>query len=189
MCTGSVLLNPSASSVKANKDRMLKYKALAAAFLYPERKELVSEPRPFFKDEGECKKRRGEYDHLFRHSEIWLYGAEYIAENEFQRARILSDIAGFYKAFGLETDKDRPDMLVSELEFMYYLLYKEINAPDNQKAAICQDAQRKFFNEHLYPAAKKISKKIISQAKSGFYPEVCQNLLKFLESEKKVFAK
>lgn len=168
MCTGSALLNPSTSL----KDRMLKYKALANAFLYPEKKELVSE-----------------YDRLFRRSEVWLYGAEYIAENEFQRARILSDIAGFYKAFGLETDKDRPDMLVSELEFMHYLLYKEINAPDKEKAFICQDAQRKFFNEHLYPAAKKISKKIISQAKSGFYLEVCKDLLEFLESEKKVFAK
>ncbi len=171
-CTGSALLNPSVSSVKANRDRMLKYKSLANIFLYPDKKELISE-----------------YDHLFRQSEIWLYGAEYMAENEFQRSRILSDIAGFYKAFGLETDKDRPDSLVSELEFMYYLLYKEISAPDNQKASICQDAQRKFFNEHLYPAAKKISEKIISQAKSGFYLEACQGMLEFLESEKKVFAK
>ena len=163
--TGSALLN-------LLNDRMLKYKALATAFSYPEKKELFSE-----------------YDRLFRQNELWLYGAEYMAENEFQRSRILSDIAGFYKAFGLETDKDRPDLLVSELEFMHYLLYKQINAPDNQKASICQDAQIKFFNEHLYPAAKKFSKKIISLARDDFYLKAGQELLEFLESEKRALAK
>lgn len=151
---------------------MLKYKALAAAFSYPENKELVSE-----------------YDRLFRQSEIWLYGAEHIAENEFQRSNLLSDIAGFYKAFGLQTDKDRPDFLVSELEFMYYLIHKELKAPDEEKASVCRDAARKFFKEHLYPAAKKISKKIISQDKCNFYPARAQELLEFLESEKKIFAR
>ena len=125
--------------------RMLEYKALAAAFSYPEDKNLSSE-----------------YDRLFRQSEIWLYGAEHIAENEFKRSRFLSDIAGFYKAFGLQTDKDRPDFLVSELEFMYYLIHKEVKAPDEEKASICRDAARKFFNEHLSLAGKKIAKKIIS---------------------------
>jgi len=153
-------------------NRMLEYKALAAAFSYPENKGLVSE-----------------YDRLFRQSEIWLYGAEHIAENEFQRSNLLSDIAGFYKAFGLQTDKDRPDFLVSELEFMYYLIHKEVKAPDEEKASICRDAARKFFNEHLSLAGKKIAKKIMQHTKNNFYKKKAEELLEFLESEKKAFRK
>lgn len=162
----------STESASLNYGRMLKYKALASAFSYPSDKNLFSE-----------------YDRLFRQKEIWLYGAEYIAENEFQRSNLLSDISGFYKAFGLQTDKDRPDFLVSELEFMYYLIHKEIKAPEEAKSSVCRDAAKKFFNEHLYAAAKKIAEKIISQDKSDFYPARAQELLEFLESEKKVFAK
>ena len=79
---------------------MLKYKMLAEAFSYP-------------KEEG----LQLEYDRLFRQGEVWLYGLEYAIENEFQRAQGLADINGFYRAFGLETDKERPDSLVCELEF------------------------------------------------------------------------
>lgn len=156
----------STESASLNYGRMLKYKALAAAFSYPDDKSLFSE-----------------YDRLFRQKEIWLYGAEYIAENEFQRSNLLSDISGFYKAFGLQTDKDRPDFLVSELEFMYYLIHKELKAPDKEKASVCRDAAKKFFNEHLYAAAKKIAEKIISQGGKGFYSEASRDLLEFLEAE------
>ena len=76
MSTGKAL--PEISDAQLIPERLLKYKELSAAFSYPEKEEL-----------------RLEYDRLFRLSEIWLYGAEYTAENEFQRANELSDISGF----------------------------------------------------------------------------------------------
>ena len=181
-CRDSVSLKPSAS-IRATNDLMFRYKAWAVAFSYPD--------DDFFKFYPQLQTRRQElsleYDRLFRQNEIWLYGAEHLAENEFQRSRLLSDIAGFYKAFGLETYHERPDFLVSELEFIHYLIYKEINAPDAQKRYLCQDAQKKFFNEHFYPAAKKITEKIIQQARGSFYIEIARVLLESLEAEKKVF--
>ena len=174
MSTGKAL--PEISDAQLIQERLLKYKELAMAFSYPEKEEL-----------------RLEYDRLFRLSEIWLYGAEYTAENEFQRANELSDISGFYRAFGLQVDKERPDALSCELEFMHYLIYKELyclkkNLSKAQvKAKICQDAQKKFFKTHLYPAAKKIVEKVILASENDFYSQLAQSLSAFLESEEKFF--
>ncbi len=163
----------SRGSASPDSRRMTKYKTLALAFSYPTDKALKSE-----------------YDRLFRSSEIWLYGAEYAAENEFQRAQALADINGFYKAFGVKPDGDRPDSLSCELEFMHYLIFKQLHAPDKARAAVCLDAGGKFFAEHLYPAGKRVAEKIISQgAQSGFYREAAEELLEFLESERHVIAR
>ena len=174
MSTGKVL--PEISAAQLIQERLLKYKELAASFSYPEKEEL-----------------RLEYDRLFRLSEIWLYGAEYTSENEFQRVKELSDISGFYRAFGLQVDKERPDALSCELAFMHHLIYKELYAlkknlsKAEEKAGICHDAQKKFFKAHLYPAAKKIVEKVILAGKSDFYNQIAQSLSAFLESEEKFF--
>jgi len=174
MSTGKVL--PEIFAAQLIQERLLKYKELVAAFSYPEKQEL-----------------RLEYDRLFRLSEIWLYGAEYTVENEFQRVKELSDISGFYRAFGLQVDKERPDALSCELAFMHYLIYKELYclkknlSKAEEKAKICQDAQKKFFKTHLYPAAKKIVEKVILASEDGFYSELAQSLSAFLESEEKFF--
>jgi len=161
-------------SLRTVPERLLKYKELAAAFSYPKKEEL-----------------RLEYDRLFRLSEIWLYGAEYTAENEFQRVKELSDISGFYRAFGLQVDKERPDALSCELEFMHYLIYKEFYAlkknisKAQEKAGICRDARKKFFETHLYPAANGICHKILSFPQDNLYLKIAKELLEFLETEKK----
>ena len=143
---------------------------------------------------GEKQSLMAEYDRLFRAGIVWLYGAEHLVENEFQRANILSDIMGFYTAFGLEPDKERPDSITCELEFMYGLIFKADrvhqdlvaeNAED--KIDVCRDAEKKFFTEHLEPAAKLIAKKIISESKNSFYKKSAKELLAFLRSEKRHF--
>lgn len=166
--------------------RMLRYKRFAVAFSYPDEKFLK-----FFPElESEKEALALEYDRLFRSSQVWLYGAEHIAENEFQRAKILADINGFYRAFGLETNKDRPDSLPCELEFMHYLIFKESHAKkmkdprdSKEKASISVDAEKKFFTEHLYPACENIARKIITQAKDKFYIGIAEELLQFLKAE------
>ncbi len=154
------------------RERMLRYKTFAEGFSYPGKEELSLE-----------------YDRLFRGLGVWLYGSEYTAENEFQRARSLADINGFYRAWGLEPDAERPDSISCELEFMHYLIFKEINAPDKEKSKLSLDAQKKFFCEHLYPAAKKIIEKVLLLAEDGFYKRISQDLLQFLKTEKGYFDK
>ncbi len=191
MSIDSALHNPeSAEGLSCDRERMLRYKKFAAAFSYPDDNFFKFFPDTGYKREILCL----EYDRLFRANEVWLYGSEYKAENEFQRVNDLSDISGFYKAFGLSPDKDRPDSLRCELEFMYYIIFKKLHALEGddidnrgEKVYVCADTQKKFFNEHLYPAAKKIGKKIISKAKDKFYAEAAKELLGFLESERRFF--
>ena len=68
------------------------------------------------------------------------------------RSQKVADVAGFYQAFGVEPSRDKPerhDHLALELEFMAWLIAKEQNAPDEEKAEITREAQRKFFEDHL----------------------------------------
>jgi DMSO reductase family type II enzyme chaperone len=68
----------------------------------------------------------------------------------------LADLGAFYAAFGLEMAPDaaeRQDHISIELEFMSVLAAKEAYALerqlDDEQAALCGDAQRKFLREHL----------------------------------------
>lgn len=170
--------------VELNKQRMFKYKSLSAAFSYPEGSFF-----DFFPDlSGERAGLIREYDRLFRAKDIWLYGTEYMSEHEFQRSNYLADISGFYKAFGVEVNSERPDALNAELEFMHYLIFKEGNAPAREKGEICLDAQKKFFTEHLAPAAKAIAQKIIAAAENPFYKNAASELLDFLSQEEDFFS-
>jgi len=167
-------------------DRLFQYKRFSVALSYPD-----AEMMAFFPEQAAHGQRLTlEYDRLFRSREIWLYGAEHLAQNESQRAAFLADIMGFYRAFGVEPRHDRPDALRCELEFMHYLVFKEQRAladsglPDAAaKAAICLEAQKKFFTEHLYPAATIVAKAIVAQSEEPFYRQIATELLAFLEQE------
>jgi TorA maturation chaperone TorD len=71
------------------------------------------------------------------------------------RVARLADIAGFYRAFGVEVAGAQPeseDHLVAELEFMSIAALKEAAALDSgdvERAEITRDAQAKFLTEHL----------------------------------------
>jgi TorA maturation chaperone TorD len=176
----------STGSASPEQNRLVKYKLFSAAFSYPD--------DTFFSTFPELRKDRNglakEYDRLFRANEIWLYSTEYMAENEFQKSNYLADIMGFYKAFGVEPTINRPDALSSELEFMYFLIHKTMRAlkakddPDCQeKATVCQDAQKKFFSEHIQTPATKIAEAVKTKTNHGFYAEISKEMLDFLGKE------
>ncbi|MDP2950488.1 MAG: molecular chaperone TorD family protein [Chloroflexota bacterium] len=83
------------------------------------------------------------------------YETEYTVTDVFLKAHQLADVAGFYRAFGLEVGgerHERPDHLAVELEFMYFLALKEAHACRSghaEGAEICIDAQKKFLQDHL----------------------------------------
>lgn len=74
------------------------------------------------------------------------------------RSQELADIAGYYKAFGVEPSTDQPerqDHIGLELEFMAWVIGKAIHADQSESAAsaenaeICRETQRKFFEKHM----------------------------------------
>ncbi|MEX2046391.1 MAG: molecular chaperone TorD family protein [Chloroflexota bacterium] len=83
------------------------------------------------------------------------YECPYVTTNLFQESDTLADIAGFYRAFGVEpgaSRAERHDHIVLELEFMYLLTFKEAGALGgamDARAEICRDAQRSFLAAHL----------------------------------------
>lgn len=84
------------------------------------------------------------------------YETEYGQSHIFRKSQKLADIAGFYKAFGVELSSelnDRWDHISVELEFMHLLCLKEAHAlaqgHDEEKSTLCRDAQVAFLEEHL----------------------------------------
>jgi len=72
----------------------------------------------------------------------------------------MADIAGFYRAFGLENSGERADHICLELEFMRLLALKEARALMDglgEKAAVCVSAQRGFLASHLGRWARALS--------------------------------
>lgn len=174
------------TGIQTDAERMTCYAALATAFSYPGPSLFEAWPQWARDKQGLI----AEYDRLFRAQSLWLYGAEHLAENEFQRARQLSDIMGFYRAFGIEPDKDRPDALACELEFMHCLILKRhriaggaVPDPTGDKAAVCRQAERAFFEEHLAPAIAQIARAVQVRAEHPFYRQAADDLLILLEAE------
>jgi TorA maturation chaperone TorD len=112
----------------------------------------------------------------------------------FEQSQTLGDIAGFYRAFGLEVSdqiKERLDYISIELEFMSFLAYKEAYAlisdgGEKEKAErieICRDAQRKFLSDHLGRWAPFFTDRLEEKAKDGFYLWLARLTGKFLAFE------
>ncbi len=97
----------------------------------------------------------------------------YTASHIFQETQELSDIGGFFRAFGLEmADKERLDHISVELEFMHFLTYKEAYALTHHgpaKARLCRDVQRKFVQDHLGRWATRFAQRLGQKANGGYY--------------------
>lgn len=83
------------------------------------------------------------------------YEAEYGQSHIFQKSQCLADVAGFYRAFGLDLAEDfhdRADHISAELDFMQWLCLKEARAVSSGAAehlALCEDAQAGFLRDHI----------------------------------------
>lgn len=83
------------------------------------------------------------------------YETGYRGEGIFQQADLIADIAGFYRAHGLRaggSERERPDHIVVELEFMSVLARKEaaaVRAGNDDHVAVCRETSALFLAEHL----------------------------------------
>ncbi|MEW6544925.1 MAG: molecular chaperone TorD family protein [Nitrospirota bacterium] len=100
-----------------------------------------------------------------------LFGNDHV----FGQAHTMGDIAGFYRAFGVELSKDiheRMDHLSVELEFMHFLAYKESYArchDGTEKTQIVVDAQKKFVKDHIGRWVPLFARMLVKKADSGFF--------------------
>ena len=96
------------------------------------------------------------------------------------RAQRLADVAGFYQAFGMQLSfhaVERLDHITVEAEFLYLLLAKEAAARHTgnlEGAAICAEARRKFFSEHVGWWLPAFARLVARSAPVGYYQELAQ---------------
>jgi TorA maturation chaperone TorD len=116
------------------------------------------------------------------------YETEYhAAEDPFFRAQQMADIAGFYRAFGLQPGSDgreRPDFIGLELEFLALLHMKQRDAGVAETAAICEGARRQFFQDHLSWWTPSFALALRHKAEYGFYESVAWALSALLPIER-----
>lgn len=111
-----------------------------------------------------------------------------------QKNNLMSDetlwVINFYNEMGLDFDsniKDAPDHIAIELEFIYYLICKEIIELENNKNKIAKHFwlnQASFYNNHFKKWALEFSKKIEEGTTYEFYKVLGTCFRNFLTDDK-----
>ena len=105
------------------------------------------------------------------------YEAPYVTTNVFQETGVLADVAGFYRAFGVVADRERPDHVALELEFAHLLCFKEGYARRHHgpaEAALCAEAQGAFLATHLGRWAATFFRRLRTSAAGTHYALVAE---------------
>lgn len=125
---------------------------------------------------------RQEYSRLFLKKTVSLNESFCLT-----RLNAITDVAGFYKAFGLNPKSgDAPDSLPYELEFMAMLLVKLSIAQTEQQRIITSGAYKKFLEEHLAPFTEKFSKKMKNYDPIPFYQHLIGLMETLINKEKSI---
>jgi TorA maturation chaperone TorD len=122
------------------------------------------------------------------------YETEYVPHKfVFQRSHMLADVAGFYRAFGLETSStspERPDHIALECEFLAQVCYLQGEAAQGAtaeaaaQAEICQHAAERFLKEHFVWWAPALARLLAQQDPGGFYEAVAEFLAALVAAER-----
>lgn len=103
------------------------------------------------------------------------YGSVYLDQGR----RVMGDstmgVIKMYQEAGLSIDEDfkeLPDHIAVELEFMYYLIYQEVEASENSqldRASTLRETQGLFLNRFLKPWIPHFCTKIKENTENEFY--------------------
>jgi DMSO reductase family type II enzyme chaperone len=105
------------------------------------------------------------------------------------KAALLADVAGFYRAFGLEPAEGQPeveDHVCAELEFMSALAVKEAWAlaeGHTDGLEVTRHAQRAFVSDHLARWGSAFAERVEATAAPDFYPAAAAALRAWLAAE------
>jgi TorA maturation chaperone TorD len=117
-----------------------------------------------------------------------LYETAFSARHIFQQTQHQADLAGFYRAFGVDSKSERPDHLAIELEFLYLTALKEALARgrlEREHVAVCRGAQRAFLRDHLARWAPSVAGRIAVAGRATLYEASARLLLAFVSWEER----
>ncbi|UCE97476.1 MAG: molecular chaperone TorD family protein [Dehalococcoidia bacterium] len=117
------------------------------------------------------------------------YGSIYLEENDRVMGNSTMDARRSYIEEGLDIClKDAPDHIAIELEFMYFLVFKEIEAAksdDYDSILSYREKQRVFLKNHLGAWASDFTSKIKASAQTEFYKNLARITKNFIDNEKR----
>ena len=120
------------------------------------------------------------------------YGSVYLEDKRQIMGDSTLDVKNRYREAGLDTAKtfkDAPDHISAELEFMYYLIFKEIEAFANSDIETAIDfiqKQKSFLEDHLMAWMPDFANSIIENAENSFYLNLAKATTAFLEENHRV---
>jgi TorA maturation chaperone TorD len=127
----------------------------------------------------------GTFGHTMKQS-YPAYEMEYDQGHVFMQSQSMAELASFYRTFGAQAASgERLDHVATELEFMYFLTYKEAHAvtSDTEKGAeVCSDGQRRFLEKHLGRWAPPFLGGLMRGAE-GFYRPLAKAARSWLDME------
>jgi DMSO reductase family type II enzyme chaperone len=158
----------------------------AGTALAPLAAALAVEPPPSLEALGRA------YGRLFGHTargEAPPYETEYGADSLWAPQREMSDLGGFYRAFGLRIAPEaheRPDHVACECEFLLVLARKEARAlalGDRPMGEATARAARLFLRDHLGRWAPAFATTLVRLDPDGFYGALGRLLAAFVAAE------
>ena len=108
------------------------------------------------------------------------YGSVYLDAERKMMGDSTQDVRNRYREAGLDTAKtfkDAPDHISAELEFMYYLIFKEIEAfsnSDTETAIGFTQKQKAFLEDHLMAWVPQFTNSITENAENPFYADLAK---------------
>jgi len=120
------------------------------------------------------------------------YGSVYLDSERKIMGDSTLDVKKRYREAGLDTAKnfkDAPDHISAELEFMYYLIFKEIEAfsnSDTETGIGFIQKQKSFLEGHLLAWVPEFADSIIEYAENPFYLNLAKATKAFLKENYQV---
>lgn len=125
---------------------------------------------------GDIKEMQVDYSRLFVGPFELLsapYGSVYLEDGRKTFGDSTMDVVQFYQQENLSLQfKELPDHIAVELEFLYYLMAKELMFLDNddlEESNFCLEKQKQFINRHLANWINDFTDLVIENANSDFY--------------------
>ena len=188
-------VNPVRPGVETLAARVVGYSLLARGFAYPDEsvvsalQEAAAAAAPFLAGSPlhelvGCALASDSVELLPTHTQLFTLSSSpdtptfetaYFSSDPTQQTNRMADIAGFYRAFGVDAGGTgfRPDDISVELEFMSYLYRKQIYATEHlgaPRVAQTKKAQRMFLGEHLGRWAPELGRRVaLTAGGSEFY--------------------
>ena len=157
--------------------------------------EWVRNMRKEFKADAELESLKVDFSKLFvgpYKLSAAPYGSVYLESERKMMGDSTLDVKNQYREAGLKTAqsfKEAPDHISAELEFMYYLIFKEVEAFANSDIETAIDfiqKQKSFLEDHLMAWVPEFAKIIIESAENPFYLNLAKATAEFLEENHRV---